>query len=163
MPNINNDFTEFDPLRDLIDNTSEVVMMLSPDLKFLFVNMAFRQTFDLSSEEVMSMSFLDIIHPLSLDEVQAHLAKVKKRGDAASISDFQMITRNKEFKRIYLEGEITCRFEKGKPINIRCLFRDITQRRRAQRAQELYYSIAQANLSTRDLKDFLRVVHEELK
>lgn len=185
MPKKTNDFAEFDPLRDLIDNTSEVVMMLSLDLKFLFVNKAFRETFNLSSEEVFSMSFLDIIHPLSMDEVQAHLAKVKKgehlsdfqmitRNDEVqdhlvkvkkgeAVSDFQMITRNKEFKRIYLEGEITCRFENGKPINIRCLFRDITQRRRAQRAQELYYSIAQANLNTRDLKDFLGVVHEELK
>ena len=160
MPRKNNDFTEFDPLRDLIDNTSEVVMMLSPDLKFLFVNKSFRKTFALSSEEVISMSFLDIIHPLSLKEVQKQLIGVKQ-GEA--VSGFQMITRNKKSKRVYLEGEITSRLEDGKLVNYRCLFRDVTQRRRAQRAQELYYSIAQANLNTLDLKDFLGVVHEELK
>jgi PAS domain S-box-containing protein len=153
-------YAEFDPLQDLIDNTSEVVMMLSLDLKFLFVNKAFRDSYGFSSEEVIGMSFLEIIHSLSLQDVNKKLDKVKLGN---KVSEFQMITRNKEMKRVYLEGEITCRFENGIPINYRCLFRDITQRRRAERAQDLYYSIAQANLKTQDLKAFLEQVHIELK
>jgi PAS domain S-box-containing protein len=160
MTNQKRKFAEFDPLQDLIDNTSEVVMMLSPDLKFQFVNKAFRETYGFSSEEVIGMSLLDIIHPNSKEEVIAKLELVKS---GKIVSDFMMITRNKELIRVYLEGEITCRFENGKAINFRCLFRDVTQRRRAERAQDLYYSIAQANLRTQDLKEFLELVHEELK
>jgi PAS domain S-box-containing protein len=69
MPNQKRKFAEFDPLQDLIDNTSEVVMMLSPDLKFQFVNKAFRETYGFSSEEVIGMSLLDIIHPNSKEDV----------------------------------------------------------------------------------------------
>ena len=160
MSNQKRKFAEFDPLQDLIDNTSEVVMMLSPDLKFLFVNKAFRETFRFKSQEVIGMSLLDIIHPIAKDLVSQKLELVKT---GKVVSDFMMIARNKELKRVYLEGEITCRFENGKAINFRCLFRDVTQRRRAERAQELYYSIAQANLKTQDLREFLALVHEELK
>lgn len=160
MPRKKTAFAEFDPLQDLIDNTSEVVMMLSPDLKFLFVNKAFREAYGFASEEVISMSFMDIIHPLSAKDVRNRLQHVQL---GQSVSNFQMITRNKELKRVYLEGEITCRFEEGDVVNYRCLFRDITQRRRAERAQDLYYSIAQANLKTQDLKEFLKMVHEELQ
>jgi PAS domain S-box-containing protein len=153
-------FTGFDPLLDLIDNTSEVVMLLGPDYNFLFVNRAFRETFSYSTEEIMRMKFPDLLHPSSKDEVMEVLKQVK-RGH--KVTDFQIITRNKEEKRIYLLGEITGRFEKGRLINLRLLFRDITQRRRAERAQNLYYSIAQANLNTYDLKEFLKRVHEELQ
>ncbi|UBM58457.1 PAS domain S-box protein [Marinilongibacter aquaticus] len=153
-------FAEFDPLQDLIDNTSEVVMMLSPDLKFLFVNKAFRETFGFSSEEVIGMFFPDILHPQFKSEVMAKLEEVKK---GKKVSDFQVVARNKQLKRVYLQGDIDCRFENNIPVNFRCLFRDITQRRRAERAQNLYYSIAQANLNAKDLKEFLKRVHEELQ
>ena len=151
---------EFDPLQDLIDNTSEVVMMLSPDLKFMFVNKAFRDSLGYSTEEVISMSFPDILHPMSYDLVMQKLEEVTT---GKKVENFQMITRNNDHKRVYLQGEITCRFENGKPVNYRCLFRDITQRRRAERAQNLYYSIAQANLNTKDLEEFLQRVHQELQ
>ena len=160
MPEKKNVFTGFDPLLDLIDNTSEVVMMLGPEYNFLFVNRAFRETFSYSTEEIIRMKFPDILHPLSKDDVMEVLELVKK---GQKVTDFLMITRNKELKRVYLEGEITGRFEDGKLVNLRLLFRDITKRRRAERAQNLYYSIAQANLNTQDLKEFLRRVHEELQ
>ncbi len=153
-------YLKFDPLQDLIDNTSEVVMMLSPDLKFLFVNKAFRETFGYSSEDVINMSFPDLLHPQFKSAVMLKLDQINK---GIEVPMFQMVTRNSEQRRVYLEGEITCRFEEGVPINYRCLFRDITQRRRAERAQNLYYSIAQANLNSKNLKDFLKKVHEELQ
>ncbi len=160
MPDKKSVYSAFDPLLDLMDNTSEVVMMLGPDLNFLFVNRAFRETFSYTTEEIGSLNFQDILHPTTSAEVLEVLEEVKK---GQKVSDFQMITRNKEEKRVYLQGEITGRFEEGKLVNLRLLFRDITQRRRAERAQNLYYSIAQANLNTHDLKEFLKRVHEELQ
>lgn len=151
---------EFDPLKDLIDNTSEVIMMLSPDLDFLFVNQAFRETLGYNLDSLKDMKLPDILHPQFKED---NLQKLKEVEKGIHIHDFQMVVRNAENKRVYLSGDVNCRFENGKPVNFRCLFRDITLRRRAERAQDLYYSIAQSNLNTKNLPEFLKQVHLELQ
>ncbi|SOE23946.1 PAS domain S-box-containing protein [Spirosomataceae bacterium TFI 002] len=151
---------DFDPLKDLIDNTSEVIMMLSPDLDFLFVNQSFRETLGYNIASLSDMKLQDILHPQFAGDILNKLKEVEK---GIHIHDFQMVVRNIENKRVYLSGDINCRFENGKPVNFRCLFRDITQRRRAERAQDLYYSIAQSNLNTKNLREFLKQVHTELQ
>lgn len=151
---------EFDPLKDLIDNTSEVIMMLSPELDFLFVNKSFRETLGYNIASLTDIKLPDILYP---QFAQDTLDKLKEVEKGIHIHDFQMVVRNIENKRVYLSGDINCRFENGKPVNFRCLFRDITQRRRAERAQDLYYSIAQSNLNTKNLRDFLKQVHSELQ
>ncbi|MGR3812339.1 PAS domain S-box protein [Jiulongibacter sp. NS-SX5] len=155
-----NTIAQFDHLKDLIDNTSEIVMMLDAKLNFMFVNRAFRETLGYSEEESLQMTFTDILHPQFESDVMEKITEVK---NGVKLPEFMIVVRNNEKKRLYLQGEISCRFENNKPVNFRCLFRDITMRRRAERAQDLYYSIAQANLNAKDLKDFLKKVHEELK
>ncbi|TBX22296.1 PAS domain S-box protein [Jiulongibacter sediminis] len=152
--------SQFDHLQDLIDNTSEIVMMLDEKLGFLFVNQAFRETLGFTDDDLPKMNFEDILHPQFKQEV---MIKLKEVTNGHKVPEFMMVVRNKDKKRLYLQGEISCRFENGKPVNFRCLFRDITMRRRAERAQDLYYSIAQANLNAKDLKEFLKRVHEELQ
>lgn len=147
-------------LKDLVDNTSEIIMLLSLDGKFLFVNQTFHDVLGYSSEELEKMNIENIIHPQFAEETLSNLHRIR---EDEQVHDFQTVIRNKEGKRVYLSGDVSCRIEEGRPVAYRCLFRDITQRRRAEKAQKLYYTIAQLNLNTRNLHEFLAQVHEELK
>ncbi len=149
-----------DQLQDLIDNTSEIIMLLSLGGRFLFVNTACREIFGYSDDELSHLSLRDILHPQFADDTLETLQRIK---EGEQVVDYQTVIRNKEGKRVYLSGDISCRFENGKAVAFRCLFRDITQRRRAEKAQQLYYTIAQLNLNTPNLQEFLTQVHIELQ
>ena len=69
---------DFDPLKDLIDNTSEVIMMLSPDLDFLFVNQAFRDTLGYNISSLRNMKLEDMLHPQFKDDILEQLKEVEK-------------------------------------------------------------------------------------
>ncbi len=150
----------YDLIKDLIDNTSEVIMILSPEKKFLFVNEAFYNVLGYSSADLAGMRLVDILHEQFQNDA---LAEMKRIENGQSIQDFQLVVRNKERKRVYLSGDINCKIENGKPLHFRCIFKDITLRRRAERAQNLYYSIAQTNLNTKSLEEFLHAIHLELQ
>ncbi len=147
-------------LQDFVNHTSEIIILLSAEGDFLFVNNAFKQTTGYSDTELSRMNLDDILHPQYLEGTRSALDQVR---DGTPNQEFQMIVRSKEMKRVYLQGDVNCRYDKGKPVSFRCLLKDITQRRRAERAQNLYYSIAQSNLNTPNLQKFLEQVHLELQ
>jgi hypothetical protein len=50
----------------------------------------------------------------------------------------------------------------GKPTAFRCILNDFTEKIRAEKAQNLYYSIANWTVNTQNLDDFYQSIHEEL-
>lgn len=150
----------FDLLQDFVDNTSDIILMLSLLGDFMFVNNAFLEIIGYSRNEIKEMSIDDILHPQFKDIIKSNFEKIK---NGEPISDFLLVIRNKQKKRIYLSGDINCRYIKGEPVSFRCILKDITQRRRAEAAQNLYYAIAQSNLNTKSLEGFLSQVHQNLQ
>ncbi|MFN3784338.1 MAG: PAS domain S-box protein [Spirosomataceae bacterium] len=147
-------------LQDLVDNTSEMILLLTPEGKFLYVNRAFQEIMGFSEAELSALSFWDIVHPQNSEKTKISLERV---ATGVHFHDLEIIVKNKDGKRVYLSGDVNCRFENEQPVAFRCLFRDISQRHRAEKAQNLYYSIAQTNLSSKDLNEFLHQVHLELQ
>jgi PAS domain S-box-containing protein len=147
-------------LQDLVDNTSEVIMLLSPEGEFMFANTAFYETVGYTQIELKGSKLKELLHPQFANEI---IENLNKAATGLHLQDFQIVLRNSNGKRVYLSGDLNCRFENGKVISFRGLFRDITQRRQAEKAQNLYYSIAQSNLNTKNLHDFLSQVHNELQ
>ncbi|WP_028668962.1 PAS domain S-box protein [Runella zeae] len=146
-------------LQDLIDNTSDLIQLVSLEGKFLFVNRVWRERLGYELEELASLNIKDVIWPDAMDAT-LHLLRRVQEGEA--IPDFETIFWNKQRKKIYLNGSVTCRYENGKPTAFRCILHDATSRVRAERSQNLYYSIANWTIKTRDLDEFYARVHEEL-
>lgn len=150
----------FDLLQDFVDNTSDIILMLTLEGEFMFVNNAFLEILGFSRSEIKDKTINDLLHPQFKETILSNFEKIK---NGERISDFLLVVRNKQQKRIYLSGDINCRYIKGEPVSYRCILKDITQRRRAESAQNLYYAIAQSNLNTKNLEGFLKQVHENLQ
>jgi PAS domain S-box-containing protein len=149
-----------DLLQDFVDNTSDIIMMLSLKGDFMFVNNAFLELTGYSRSVIKELKIDHILHPQFQENIKANFEKIK---NGEPINDFLLVIRSIEKKRIYLSGDVNCRFVKGEPTSFRCILKDITQRRRAEAAQNLYYAIAQSNLNTKNLEEFLYQVHQNLQ
>ncbi len=115
--------------RDLFDNANDLIQSVTPDGHFLYVNRAWRETLGYTQEEIGGLSLFDIIHP----ESQAHCTEVFQhvisRGTVDRV-EASFIT--KDGKKIIVEGSANCRFVDGKPVTTRAIFRDVTERKRAE-------------------------------
>ncbi|WP_428659352.1 PAS domain S-box protein [Runella sp.] len=146
-------------LQDLIDNTSDLIQLVSLDGRFLFVNRAWRERLGYEAEELMSLTLRDVLWPEAAD---ATLQLLKRVEEGEKVPDFETVFWSKQRKKIYLTGSVTCRYENNRPTAFRCILHDATSRVRAERSQSLYYSIANWMIKTQDLDEFYTRVHEEL-
>ena len=146
-------------LQDLVDNTSDLIQLMTLDGRFLFVNKAWLEALDYEADELTSLRFKDIVWD---DAYNATMNVLKRIEKGEKIPDFETIFKSKANKKIYLNGSVTCRYEDGKPTGFRCILHDISSRVRAERSQSLYYSIANWTIKTDDLDQFYMRVHEEL-
>jgi PAS domain S-box-containing protein len=146
-------------LQDLVDNTSDLIQLVSLEGKFLFVNRAWRERLGYDLDELMTLTLKDILWP---EAAEATLQLLKRVQEGEKVPDFETVFWNKQRKKIYLTGSVTCRYENDKPTAFRCILHDATSRVRAERSQSLYYSIANWMIKTQDLDEFYTRVHEEL-
>jgi len=121
--------------RDLFEGTSELIQAVAPDGHILYVNRAWRETLGYNEEEIKNLSMFDIIHPDS----KAHCMEVFQRvmsGEKVDKVEAAFVT--KDGKKAMVEGSTSCRFVDGKPVSTRGIFRDITERERAEAELEKY-------------------------
>lgn len=146
-------------LQDLVDNTSDLIQLVSLEGKFLFVNRVWRERLGYDLEDLANLNLKDILWP---EAAEATLELLKRIQEGEQVPDFETVFWDKQRKKIYLTGSVTCRYDNGKPTAFRCILHDATSRVRAERSQSLYYSIANWTIKTQDLDEFYERVHEEL-
>ncbi|CAG5002877.1 Sensor histidine kinase RcsC [Dyadobacter sp. CECT 9275] len=146
-------------LQDLVDNTSDLIQLVAIDGKFIFVNKAWREVLGFGLEEIASMRMEDILHPQHVDEALKQLESIRQGN---SNPNFEAVFQNREGKKVFVKGSVNCRFDGGKPTAFRCILNDYTEKIRAEKAQNLYYSIANWTLNSPSLDDFYHSIHEEL-
>jgi PAS domain S-box-containing protein len=116
-------------LQDFLDNANDMIQIVGPDGKFIYVNKAWKDTLGYSYQEIVKMTLFDIIHPSRIDHCRELFQKMLK-GECAERVETIFLTKDK--REIIVEGNVTCHFEEGKPINTRGIFRDITLRKQAE-------------------------------
>lgn len=146
-------------LQDLVDNTSDLIQMLTLDGKFIFVNRAWREALGYSSDQIAALSLRDVLHP---DYADSTFAKLKRIQDGEKTPYFETVFRDKAGKTMFLAGSVNCRFDNGRPTAFRCILHDTTGKIRAEKSQKLYYSIANWTINTPNLDDLYTKIHDEL-
>ncbi|WP_288423309.1 PAS domain S-box protein [uncultured Spirosoma sp.] len=146
-------------LQDLVDNTSDLIQLLTLDGKFIFVNRAWREVLGYASSEIASLNLRDVLHP---DYADSTIALLKRIESGSMLPYFETVFRDKSGKTIFLSGSVNCRFDNGRPTAFRCILHDTTSRIRAEKSQKLYYSIANWTINTPNLDDLYQKIHHEL-
>ncbi len=114
-----------DRYRDLFENATDLIQSLTPDGKFLYVNRAWLQTLGYSKEEVGRLNMFDVVDPSCGEHFQRLLAGEKLNNVVTEL-------RTKSGERRIVEGNVSCRFENGRAVSTRGIFRDITVSRSAE-------------------------------
>jgi len=131
-------------LRDLFENATDLIQSVAPDGRILFVNRAWLNTLGYRMGELAALTVFDIIHPDCLGECREHFARVM-RGEA--LTGFEAIFRAKDGRKIFVEGNASARFEDGRPVATRGIFRDISKRKAVEAERERLIAELQAALA----------------
>lgn len=126
-------------LEDLLESIDDMVALATLEGRLLYVNRAWRETLGYAPEELDSISAYDVLHPEHRQEVQATNEKLLA-GEAARGVRRTLIAKDGRSFRV--EGSISLRFEDGRPSYVRAIFRDITEREKAEQMKDELLSIA---------------------
>ena len=146
-------------LKELFDNSSDLIQIFNSDGEFRFVNEAWKAKLGYNDEEISRLKLIDLIHR---DHHTSTLETLHAIGQGERIEKFETVFISKFGKNIYVSGRINCTIQEGSPTEFRGIFYDITERIRAEKAQSLYYKIANLTTTSSNLDALYRNVFEEL-
>ena len=148
-----------DQLKELFDNANDLIQIFSLDGQLQFVNKIWKEKLGYGDEEVLGLKFNDIVHP---DYVSKTTIALDLILEGKNVDKFDTVFMAKNGKEIYLTGGVNCSFKDGKPIEFRGIFHDITERIRAEKAQALYYKIANMAIHSSNIETLFANIHHEL-
>ncbi|MBC8110959.1 MAG: PAS domain S-box protein [Verrucomicrobia bacterium] len=146
-------------LQDLFDNASDLIQIFSLKGDIIFTNKSWKNTLGYTEEETAELNLVDIVQPDYLRNTLRKLRKVLKGEDLIT---FETVFVSKEGKNVFLEGSVTCRFENNQPTAFRCILHDVTDKLRAEKAQQLYYRIGSLIAQSDNLETLYQNIHQEL-
>ncbi len=146
-------------LKELFDSSNDLIQIFKPNGEFRFVNEAWRNKLGYRENEIYDLKFVEVIHPEHRKQTLENLLKITA---GSRLERFETVLKTKYGKNIYVIGKLTCVFEDDEPSEFRCVFFDITERFRAERAQSLYYKIASITISRNNPEDFYGQIFQEL-
>ncbi|MEW6160886.1 MAG: PAS domain S-box protein, partial [Verrucomicrobiota bacterium] len=117
--------------RDVLENAHDLIQSVAPDGRFLFVNRAWREMLGYSAEEVARLNLFDIIPARAQAHCRALFAQALS-GDSPGPVEAIFITKGG--CEILVEGSLSRKIESGKVTALRCIFRDVTRRKRTEEA-----------------------------
>ena len=144
--------------RDLFENANDLIQSVGPDASFQYVNRAWKETMRYSDDEVSVLSVFDIIHPSN----KTHCMEVFQRVmGGENIERVEAVFVTQDGRAVAVEGSINCRFEEGRPVATRAIFRDITARRQAEEEREALQRLSQRLTGPLSIQEVGRIVAEE--
>ncbi|MFO8144296.1 MAG: PAS domain S-box protein, partial [Candidatus Syntrophosphaera sp.] len=120
-------------LRDLFDNAKDLIQSVTPEGRFLFVNRIWMETLGYTPEEVPDLRLFDVVAPESLAHCRDALDQVLS---GEPVKDLEAVFLSKDGQRIHVDGNINCKFDQGRPVSTRGIFRDVTARKAAEETRE---------------------------
>lgn len=146
-------------LNELFDTSNDLVQIFQPNGEFRFVNETWKHKLGYREDEIAQLKFVDVVHP---DHRKQTLHNLLKITAGSRLERFETVLKTKYGKNIYVIGKLTSVFENDEPVEFRCVFFDVTERYRAERAQSLYYKIATITIADNSLEEFYEKIYQEL-
>ncbi|MDH5297481.1 MAG: PAS domain S-box protein [Desulfobulbaceae bacterium] len=116
--------------RDLFENAHDLIQIIRPDGRLLYVNRAWRQTFGYSEEEIAAgLTIFNLISPDCHQHCEATFRKVLAEE---KVNYINTVFVAKDGSRLIIDGNAICKFEDGKPLYTQCIFRDVTEKKKME-------------------------------
>ncbi len=148
-----------DQLKELFDNANDLIQIFSLDGNLQFVNKIWKEKLGYDDDEIKSLRIHDIVHPDYLSKTTIALDLIL---EGKNVDKFDTVFVAKNGKNIYLTGGVNCSFRNRKPVEFKGIFHDITERIRAEKAQALYYKIANMTINSSNIESLFANIHHEL-
>ena len=115
--------------RTLFENATDIIQIIRPDGQLLDVNSSWCDTLGYSLEEAKKLKVFDILDPECEDECVVNFNRALTEGTTGIV---ETTFKNKDGKKVILQGSANCIYRKGEPSYVHCIFHDITQRLRME-------------------------------
>jgi PAS domain S-box-containing protein len=116
-------------LQDLFDNSNDLIFVCNAEGKILFANRIFTQKLGYSIDELPHLNFQELLAP---SHRIAYLRQLSQLLAGEEMSKFQLVLLSKHKQKIYLKGKVSIRFENGKPVALRGIMYDTTDKVRIE-------------------------------
>ncbi len=146
-------------LKDLFNNANDLIMIFNQDGKIHFVNKIWKETLGYEAESIETINFYDVVHPDYRQKTKIALDLIL---EGKKVDKFDTIFVTKDNRRVHLTGGVNCSEDQHGDIEYRGIFHDITERIRAEKAQSLYYKIANMTIHSTDNESFFNDIYNEL-
>jgi len=144
--------------RDLLENANDLIQSVATDGRLLYVNRAWRETLGYTEEEVKSLSLMDVICPDNRPHCEEMFHRVLCGEEVGRVETVYIA---KDGRQIMVEGNANCKRVDGKALLTRGIFRDITERKKAEALQSALYRIASETRSpNQDFYEFCATLHD---
>ena len=115
-------------LQDFLDNATDLIQSTEPSGRLLYVNEAWKRTLGYPDDEIADLDILSVVHPDSRDSFRETTRRIFQGEE---LSDLEVVFVAKNGASVICSGSSNCRFEGGRPVATRSIFRDVTEERRA--------------------------------
>ncbi|MBA3316568.1 MAG: PAS domain S-box protein [Gemmatimonadales bacterium] len=115
--------------RDLFDNASDLVCTTDPDGRFLYVNRAWQQAIGVSGTAAGQRGFLDVVHP---DSRERYAEVVQRALSGETLTHVELVLVTSQDTPITVEANLSCTLQDGRPVMLRGIYRDVTERKRVE-------------------------------
>lgn len=146
-------------LKEMFENANDLIQIFGLDGQLHFVNKIWKEKLGYDDHEIQKLKLSDIVHPDYLSKTSIALDLII---EGKNVDKFDTVFMSKNGKQIYLAGGVNCSFRDGKPIEFKGIFHDITERIRAEKAQALYYKIANMAMHSSNIESLFANIHQEL-
>lgn len=146
----------YELFQDLCENAHDLIQSVSPEGRFLYVNRSWLRTLGYTLEEVSGLGVFDVIHPDS----RRHCGLVMEdlmRGKEAAAVEADFLTR--DGRRVPVEGSARCRFENGRPVATRGIFRDVSRRKSVEVERDRLFNLSLDLLCVAGLDGYFKEVN----
>jgi len=126
-------------LQDFLDSATDLILSTDAQGRIIYANRAWLQTLGYEEAVADGLNVLSIVPSESRDAFRRIMERVF-RGEV--LSDYEIVFLSEKGEPVVCAGSSNCRFEGGRPVATRNIFRNVTEVRRA--AAELARS--QANV-----------------
>ncbi|WP_233154136.1 adenylate/guanylate cyclase domain-containing protein [Scytonema sp. HK-05] len=109
--------------RDLFENANDLIQSVTPYGRLEYVNRAWLKTLGYTQAEIHKINLFDIIHPDFQEESRELFCRVMS---GEKLEQLTTVFVSKDGQKIFVEGNINCKFVEGKPVATRGIFRNIT-------------------------------------